>query len=383
MHLLTWLRKSFTMKLWQSYCLSIVATITVYAQNRLPKNLKQSVHYFENNFEVGVKEQIRKSHPDSLTYTVYPFASSESGKRCKTIFNWTSDENGNPDIVKYLDKHGIYDFQSEVLVFAYRQYLEKGKIDEKSILRKYARIQKDSDTKNEVRFVADSINGVYIPKNIDDCIARINSFWPDSTKLAMKELPEKNFVAKLHFGFGMWMRNNWQLWGGSRLSKFFNDLGIHHPDDMSSIILTSYYRHITGVEIDMRGQIGYYQDYWKKAKADEAQKKISEFANYKIGSTVLFTYDEGFVSKSQEELYDNDICTGTGIVTERDEKNFLIKVKITETCDNKGLVYYDNEGSRIYNPKTKKFYNPEKRIIKKIKANRQLWCEYAKWEVAK
>lgn len=57
-------------------------------------------------------------------------------------------------------------------------------------------------------------------------------------------ISEEEFTVNTHFGFGMWIRNNWNLWGGSRLSIYFNQKGIHHPDDMSGIILVSYHRHL-------------------------------------------------------------------------------------------------------------------------------------------
>ena len=109
----------------------------------------------------------------------------------------------------------------------------------------------------------DTIDGVYIPKNIEDCFEQIDSFWDDSTKTQVKNWSEDEFSANAHFGIGMWMRNNWRLWGGSRLSKYFNDLGIYHPDDMSGIILDSYHRYLTGREINLDEQIGYYRAYWK------------------------------------------------------------------------------------------------------------------------
>jgi len=71
----------------------------------------------------------------------------------------------------------------------------------------------------------------------------------------------------------MWMRNNWGLWRGSRLSKYFNEMGVFHPDDMSGIILVSYHRYLTGNEIKLEEQIKYYQDYWKKAKQKKRKNK--------------------------------------------------------------------------------------------------------------
>jgi hypothetical protein len=37
---------------------------------------------------------------------------------------------------------------------------------------------------------------------------------------------------------------------------------ITHADDMSAIILTSIWRRVCGVDLDLEGQIKSYQDYW-------------------------------------------------------------------------------------------------------------------------
>jgi hypothetical protein len=112
----------------------------------------------------------------------------------------------------------------------------------------------------------DSIEGVYIPIDLNDCFKQMDSFWADSIKLQIREMTEDEFTAKAHFGIGMWLRNNWRLWGDSRLSKYFNDLGILHPDDMSGIILTSYHRYLLGQDIKLEEQVSYYKEYWKKNK---------------------------------------------------------------------------------------------------------------------
>lgn len=115
------------------------------------------------------------------------------------------------------------------------------------------------------RFSTDSISGVYIPKDLDDCFRQIDGLWSDSTKMKVKLQSEDYFATNAHFGLGLWTRNNWQLWGGSRLSKYFNDMGIDHPDDMSGIILKSYHRYLTGKDINLNQQIEYKNDYWKAA----------------------------------------------------------------------------------------------------------------------
>ncbi len=104
---------------------------------------------------------------------------------------------------------------------------------------------------SEDRFILDSIDGVYIPKDLTDCFQQIDSFWDDSTKTMVKSCTEDEFVAKSHHGFGMWIRNNWGLWTGSRLSKYFNEKGIDHADYMSGAILKNYHRYLNGQDIEI------------------------------------------------------------------------------------------------------------------------------------
>ncbi|MGV0757594.1 DUF6794 domain-containing protein [Empedobacter brevis] len=363
----------------QIVTLTILTSLNLFGQSKLPKNLKQTVLYLDKDCPDSVKHKIKTIHEDSLVYAVYPFAENEPYKNYETIFNWTSKENGNPKIRKYLNKKGIFNNHSEVLLYAFRQQLLNNKINEKEIINKFIGKQKELEEKDKIKYVTDTIDGVYIPKNLEDCFSQINSFWNDSTKIQVKNWEEKEFAGKVHSGFGRWMRNNWRLWGGSRLSKYFNDLGVHHPDDMSGIILDSYHRYLNNKEIKLEEQVKYYQDYWENVKKAQLKKKQNDFLEYKIGDTLEFSYGEGYVSKEQEEKYHEDICIAKGIVTERNEKDFLIKVKIIETCDKKGIIYYDNYGSIIYDPKTKRWSNPPKRIIKKVKVNKERWFEYEDW----
>lgn len=104
---------------------------------------------------------------------------------------------------------------------------------------------------------------VYIPTDLEDCFVQLDSIWNDSTKAEFRELSESQFVGRSHFSTGLWMRNKWKLWKKSRLARYFNDLGIFHPDDMSGIILTSYHRRLLGKDILLHQQIEGYQLYWK------------------------------------------------------------------------------------------------------------------------
>ena len=143
---------------------TFLASLNLFGQNNLPKNLKQSVQYLDKDCSELVKTKIKTIHEDSLIYAVYPFAKNEPYKNYKTIFNWTSGENGNPKITKYLENKGILDYHSEVLLYSFRQYLKNGTINEKEILNKFSLKQKNAEEKDKIKFITDTINGIYILK---------------------------------------------------------------------------------------------------------------------------------------------------------------------------------------------------------------------------
>ena len=91
------------------------------------------------------------------------------------------------------------------------------------------------------RIIADTINGLYIPKNLEECFLELNKLLKPKDIETIKSLKDRNETIQYHLNFGMWLRNNWGLWGGSRLQQYFIRKGIHHPDEMSSTILQYYY----------------------------------------------------------------------------------------------------------------------------------------------
>ena len=53
-------------------------------------------------------------------------------------------------------------------------------------------------------------------------------------------------MSKYHFSLGLWMRNNWGLWGGSRLQTYLSHRGLYHPDNMSGEVLRFYNDYLWG-----------------------------------------------------------------------------------------------------------------------------------------
>lgn len=109
------------------------------------------------------------------------------------------------------------------------------------------------------RIKQDSIDHIYIPADIEDCFRQLNKLlsYTDRKEFTAKE--EEQVVGIYHMGLGLWMRNNWGLWRGSRLSHYFNELGVSHPDNMSSVIITSYHRHLNKKDLKLEEQLRSYK----------------------------------------------------------------------------------------------------------------------------
>jgi len=114
------------------------------------------------------------------------------------------------------------------------------------------------------RLTLDTINKFYIPRNLEECFVQLDTILPEKNRKEYKNLKSKDeVIGNYHFGLGMYLRNNWGLWGGSRLQTYFMDRGEINPEGMSSVILEYYYDWLNG-----------NKDCWKKWEAENPVKKI-------------------------------------------------------------------------------------------------------------
>src|SRR5688572_31142661 len=85
-----------------------------------------------------------------------------------------------------------------------------------------------------------------IPEDLDTALAVLDELLPDADKVTFKSSAEADAVRSQHFGIGQWIRNEWRLSNESPLARQFLALGVEHPDDMSGIILRSFWRRPEG-----------------------------------------------------------------------------------------------------------------------------------------
>lgn len=122
-------------------------------------------------------------------------------------------------------------------------------------------------------------DGVFIPRDLEACFLEMRQMLTAELVREFQALPEGDAVAHHHFGLGMWMRNRWGLWNDSPLAKYFNALGIEHPDDMSGIILTSFHRQLHGRNIAIDEQVRFCQEYWRRQSDKTAASRPASAAS--------------------------------------------------------------------------------------------------------
>jgi len=103
-----------------------------------------------------------------------------------------------------------------------------------------------------------------IPNNLSECFDILRDIMKDSEECEwFKSATEEDAISNTHHGIGEWIRNNWKLWDKKNsLHQHLKKLGLWHPDDMSSFILTSYHRFINEKDLDLIGQVNTYINYW-------------------------------------------------------------------------------------------------------------------------
>jgi hypothetical protein len=104
---------------------------------------------------------------------------------------------------------------------------------------------------------------VQIPEDLEDAVGTLSTILKKSNLEILKSWPEEDAIGRTHFRIGQWMRNDWGLWGGSRLAGYFRSLGIRHGDDMSAIIVTSLHRRLNNKDIALEEQVAFYKSWWE------------------------------------------------------------------------------------------------------------------------
>ena len=92
----------------------------------------------------------------------------------------------------------------------------------------------------------DRTSAAGVPPDLRGCFIAFDALLTPSDIESIRSLPARENM-KIHFhGFGTWIRNEWGLWNGSVLQKYFLERDVKHADRMSVLILEYYYDWLHG-----------------------------------------------------------------------------------------------------------------------------------------
>jgi hypothetical protein len=126
----------------------------------------------------------------------------------------------------------------------YRDFNDK--IAEQETLKAKQQAQEEA----KKRLTLEKIDDIYIPKNIYECLTELDKVLNFEGKKQLLESKDASQFNSHMGGLGMWIRNNWGINGGSRLSKYFHDrkvgIGMWGNDTISGEIIDQYIKWLKG-----------------------------------------------------------------------------------------------------------------------------------------
>lgn len=217
----------------------------------IPKNISECNQQLDKIFGKKAKDKLKQLDENRLNcdYGLPNFSG------IYVLSEWL--ENDSTRLAGYLKEFSITEWgeREYLITLAYHKYLNNKPfniiIESKKIIHKKDSIEAIRKQEYIQDVVADSIDGVYIPTDIFSCFKQLDTLLCDTAKLSIKEKKDEVGLAEFHMGLGRWMRNNWGLWGGSRLQQYFFSKKVMHPDNMSGIILVAYNKYLNGYSIDI------------------------------------------------------------------------------------------------------------------------------------
>lgn len=215
-----------------------------------------------------------------------------------------------------------------------------------------------SDVKSQIlhqydyRKLVDRINGIYIPKDLDEAVDSLDVLIGAEEKRYISDsLSMEDFCAFQHLdGWGIWMRNEWGLWSGSRLQQYFMDKGIVYPDDMSGVILEAYYcRKIKGQEYvikEAEEPPTLPEVTTKKPQKSNLGTGDFWYEELAIGDTLYFSYPFGCSTREEQDIWheaDGSEFLPKGKIVDIRRQGREVKIKLFYTISPYGIIVFDGD----------------------------------------
>lgn len=119
-----------------------------------------------------------------------------------------------------------------------------------------------------------------VPHSLSDAFAALDQHLSSEDRQKFKNLPESEATTQAHMGVGLYLRNKWFRAGKSKLVGLLSEAGAKSLDDMSGMVLTSYWRHLNNKPINLKEQGACYTKWRTEQKRLQEQAKSGSETSY-------------------------------------------------------------------------------------------------------
>lgn len=108
-------------------------------------------------------------------------------------------------------------------------------------------------------------NNMKIPNSLHEAHEVLEQSLSEEDLSFIDLMDDEHHMCKFHFNLGRYIRNNWDIWVGGTLRNYMNGLGFYHPDDISAVILGTFWCKRHGKSFDLESRAAYYKKYWEES----------------------------------------------------------------------------------------------------------------------
>jgi hypothetical protein len=217
----------------------------------VPKNIEECFTFLEMTMTEDEIKLIKELPEDSISNN----AKFRNG--ADFFHAWKLSYGSGSRLGKYFNKMGLIGAQAiyETILVSYHRNLNSQYIELQAQIKKRRAIQNTENEAYKIKIQKDTLNGVYIPKNISECMFELEKTYGEKSKIEFRNQEESKVIASAYkLGTGFWIRNKWGLSDGSRLQRYFYENGVREPADMTWIILTCYYKYANKKPLGFRAR---------------------------------------------------------------------------------------------------------------------------------
>lgn len=144
-----------------------------------------------------------------------------------------------------------------------------------AVAQDFPRNEAEFDSMYQARVQQEVIDGVYIPKDLQDAFAELRRLSAPADLEKFRSVHEDTVRTRLHFGLGRWMIVNWGFYEGSRMAHYLREAGLVHPDDMARVLIVTFHRHLNQKELQFAEEVARYSALREEERLQrESEKKV-------------------------------------------------------------------------------------------------------------